>query len=192
MKQGKVVHYFPTYTTVKYYRGYRKSFGEKTGWTNYRFHLGLFALIGLYFLCAVGLKTLLTTPAQLNATVQAATPTLASPSATDLAGHPVHAQGGEILVDDEIRQVFGEDAPKAFELLSCENPTHDPNLAINATINHPYGSRDLGVFSINEYWTDVNAKFLLNQDINIRIAKQLYDENNHTFSLWVCGQRMGI
>lgn len=94
-------------------------------------------------------------------------------------------------IDGYIQEVFGNDADKAFTLLQCENSSHNPD-TVNTAGNYPEGSRDIGVFQINEYWQDVNPKYLFNWRINVLIAKQLYDENNHTFVMWTCGRRLGI
>lgn len=94
-------------------------------------------------------------------------------------------------ITDEIKRVFGDDAPKAFQLLSCENHALNPN-AVNKWNNVPVGSRDIGVFQINEYWQKTQAKFLFNWRINIQIAHQLFIENGKSFKLWTCGRNQGI
>lgn len=94
-------------------------------------------------------------------------------------------------VQEYIREVFGSDSIKAFKLLSCENSSMNPE-QVNTYGNYPAGSRDIGVFMINEYWQQVNAKFLFNYKINVLIAKQLYSENGNSFKLWTCGRRLGI
>lgn len=94
-------------------------------------------------------------------------------------------------IRDEIKDVFGKDADKAFRLLKCENSSLNPN-AVNTAGNFPAGSRDIGVFQINEHWQAVQGKFLFNPDLNIRIAHQLYMENGRKFSLWTCGRKVGI
>ena len=170
-----------------------------TGWTNYRFHLSLFALIGVYFLCAVGVKTLFTTPHELNIQVQAqdnlVSPLPSNPPVGPLEiGQPGQPQEG-LTIDDYIKQVFGQDTAKAMTLLSCENPSHDPN-AVNTLGNYPPGSRDIGVFQINEFWQGVNGKFLFNWKVNIEVAKQLFDENGGHFwgpqTTWTCGRKLGV
>lgn len=90
-----------------------------------------------------------------------------------------------------IKEVFGQDAGKAFQLLSCENSSLNP-AAVNTAGNQPEGSRDTGVFQINEYWQKVQYRFLLNWKINIQIAHQIYVENGHSFERWTCGRKMGI
>jgi len=90
-----------------------------------------------------------------------------------------------------IKQVFGSDSDKAFELLTSpachENRTLNPD-AVNLNSD---GSRDYSIFQINDRWQGVQGKFLLNWKVNVLIAKQLFDES-HSFKMWVCGQRLGI
>lgn len=86
-----------------------------------------------------------------------------------------------------IEEVFGEDAPEAFRLLKCENSLFNPN-AVNTAGNTPKGSRDIGVFQINEHWQRTQGKFLFNWKVNIQIAHQLYMENGKSFKLWTCGR----
>jgi len=94
-------------------------------------------------------------------------------------------------ISGKIKKIFGPDAPKAFKLLSCENGLLNPD-AVNTAGNFPIGSRDIGVFQINEYWQKVNAKFLFNPDINILIANQIYNESGKSFKMWSCGRKLGI
>ncbi len=94
-------------------------------------------------------------------------------------------------ISEEIDQVFGKDANQAFKLLSCENHALNPS-AVNTAGNYPVGSRDIGIFQINEYWQKVNAKFLFNPDINIRMAHQIYEESGNSFKMWSCGRRLGL
>jgi hypothetical protein len=90
-----------------------------------------------------------------------------------------------------IKEVFGEDQDKAFTLLSCENADLDPNI-VNTAGNEPAGSRDVGVFQINEYWQEVQYKYLLNWKINIQIAYQIFIEDGKSFKQWTCGRSLGI
>lgn len=89
-----------------------------------------------------------------------------------------------------VRQVFGVHASKAFQVLSCENSSLNPK-AVNTAGNTPAGSRDIGIFQINEFHQDVNAKFLFNWRTNIHLAYQIYTENG-SFERWSCGRSMGI
>lgn len=96
-----------------------------------------------------------------------------------------------------IREVFKEDYDKAMLLLSgnekCggENKSLNPK-AVNTEGNTPKGSRDIGVFQINEYWQDVNAKFLFDYKINIQIAHKIYKDSGNTFKMWSTGKCIGI
>lgn len=90
-----------------------------------------------------------------------------------------------------VYDVFGDHADTAFELLACENNSLDPD-AVNTYHNTPAGSRDIGVFQINEYWQKTQAKFLFNYKINVEIAYQLYKESGNSFKLWTCGKKLGI
>jgi len=90
-----------------------------------------------------------------------------------------------------IKQVFGTDSDKAFELLTSptchENRTLDPD-AVNVNAD---GSRDYSIFQIDDRWQGVQGKFLLNWKVNVLIAKQLFDES-HSFKMWTCGQALQI
>jgi hypothetical protein len=90
-----------------------------------------------------------------------------------------------------ICEVFGKDCDKAFAVLSCENPSLNPK-AVNTAGNEPAGSRDIGVFQINEYWQRTQGKFLFNWKINVEIAHQLFEENGKSFKLWTCGRKLGV
>lgn len=89
-----------------------------------------------------------------------------------------------------IKQVFGKDSDKAFKVLKCENSSLNPN-AVNTAGNYPAGSKDIGVFQINDHWQAVQGKFLKNWKVNIEIAYQIFKENGD-FHLWTCGRRLGI
>ena len=94
-------------------------------------------------------------------------------------------------IADYIREVFGKDADLAFQVLSCENSALRPD-AVNTAGNSPAGSRDIGIFQINEYWQRTQGKFLFNWKVNIEIAHQLFEENGKSFKLWTCGRKLGI
>lgn len=94
-------------------------------------------------------------------------------------------------IKEYIKSVFKEDSDKAFKLLACENKSLDPDI-VNTAGNKPAGSRDTGVFQINEYWQKVQFKFLKNYKINIEIAHQLFIENGKSFKMWTCGRKLGI
>lgn len=95
------------------------------------------------------------------------------------------------MISEYIQQVFGVDSPKAFKLLSCENHALNPE-AVNTAGNFPAGSRDIGVFQINEYWQKTQAAFLFDYRINVDIAHNIYTRSGNSFDMWSCGKRMGI
>lgn len=105
--------------------------------------------------------------------------------------YPIPSTTSQNAITREIDQVFGKDAPKAYQLLSCENHALNPD-AVNTAGNFPVGSRDIGVFQINEYWQKVNAKFLFDPTINIEIAHKIYTDSGNSFRLWTCGRRLHI
>lgn len=107
------------------------------------------------------------------------------------SSQPEASQPQQKEIKNYIIEVFGKDSDKAFKLLSCENSSMDPD-AVNTYGNYPKGSRDIGVFMINEYWQEVKAKFLFNPKINIEIAYQLFKENGNSFKLWTCGRKLKI
>ncbi len=111
--------------------------------------------------------------------------------ATTIKTYPVVSGTPHNAIRDEIDQVFGSDAPKAYKLLSCENSSLNPN-AVNTAGNYPVGSRDIGIFQVNEFWQKVNAKFLFDPTINIQIAHKIYTDSGNNFSMWSCGKRMKI
>lgn len=94
-------------------------------------------------------------------------------------------------IRDYVKEVFGKDADKAFKVLSCENNALNPK-AVNTAGNFPEGSRDIGIFQINEYWQDVNPKFLFNWKTNIHLAHQIYTDSGNSFHLWTCGRKLGV
>lgn len=113
----------------------------------------------------------------------------ATPTPTPKLIEEPTSQQQEIM--DYIDEVFGEDAWKAYKVLSCENSSLNPE-AVNTAGNYPAGSRDIGVFQINEYWQSIQAKFLFNWKINIQIGHQLFIENGKQFNLWTCGRKLGV
>lgn len=107
--------------------------------------------------------------------------------ASDGVGTPVLSQ--RQIIENEIKDVFGQYSPKALQLLTCENGNLWPN-AVNSNTD---GSRDFGIFQINNKWQGVsNEAFLLDFHINIRMAYNIFSRDHYSFKLWTCGRRMGI
>lgn len=91
-----------------------------------------------------------------------------------------------------IKEVFGVHADKAFQVLSCENASLNPE-AVNTAGNSPEGARDIGVFQINEYWQGVsNSAFLFDYKINVLMAYNIFSRDGYSFKLWTCGRKYGI
>lgn len=85
-----------------------------------------------------------------------------------------------------IVEVFGEDAPEAFNVLHCENRNLDPK-AINHNRN---GSQDLGIFQLNNrYW---GGEENLNWKTNIDKAKIVFDRAGKSWKPWTCSTRIGV
>lgn len=119
-----------------------------------------------------------------SAGVQAPTPT---PTVT------AHRAVGTVQdqIRDDIKNVFGQYADKAFKLLSCENSSFNPN-AKNVNSDQ-WNSTDWGVFQINDHWQGVSNKaFLQDPAINIRMAYNIFSRDGYSFKLWTCGRKLGI
>lgn len=89
-------------------------------------------------------------------------------------------------IEEEIRAVFGKDAEKALKVFQCESGLRPK--AYNKNTN---GSIDVGLAQINSIH-GVNKRFLENPSINIRVAKQLFDEQGGSFGPWVCAKKLGV
>lgn len=103
-------------------------------------------------------------------------------------------------IKQDIENVFGEYADKAFLLLQgdecAENRTLNPN-AVNDNTEWGGTGVDRGVFQINDYWQGIRhegkaEQFLFDPAINIRIAWRLFEDNGYSFKLWTCGKYYGI
>jgi hypothetical protein len=97
----------------------------------------------------------------------------------------------------EIKLVFGEHYEDAMKLLT--DATCHENLQLDPSAVHVNsdGTRDMGVFQINEHWQGFEhggkaQQFLLDPNVNIRLAWRIYEDNGYTFSAWSCGQLLGI
>lgn len=98
-------------------------------------------------------------------------------------------------IELEIEEVFGKYSEKAFKLLKCENSKLDPT-AFNIN-NDSVGSKDYGIFQINDYWQGIRhqgkaEQFLFDPSINIRIAWRIFEDSGYSFNLWTCGKRLNI
>jgi hypothetical protein len=77
----------------------------------------------------------------------------------------------EELVIAEIKEVFGKDGDDAVRVFTCESKLKSKcNDGLNKN-----GSVDCGIAQVNSVH-GVSRKWLLKPEINIRVAKQLFDE----------------
>lgn len=107
----------------------------------------------------------------------------------------VYAKDADLSINQEIYKVFGPYGDRAMKLLTgkgCqENPSLNPK-AINVN-KDLVGSKDFGVFQINNYWQGVtNTKFLLDPHINIRLAYKIFVDSGYSFKMWTCGKYHNI
>lgn len=103
-------------------------------------------------------------------------------------------------IEEEIIEVFGKYSDNALLLLKgkgegtcAENRTIDPS-RIHLNEN---GSKDYGVFQINDNWYGFNKavnnpRFLLDRHLNIQLAWLIFESNGYTFANWACGKAYGI
>lgn len=112
--------------------------------------------------------------------LQVIAPTPVIPTAT-----PTPTQKEAIIA--EIVEVFGEEAPNAFNVLYCENRGLRPD-AINHNRN---GSTDHSIFQINSIHTKrFGDKFKTDWKENIRVAHILQQEQG--WRIWSCSSRVDI
>lgn len=76
-------------------------------------------------------------------------------------------------VEAKIISAFGKDAELALEVARCESGL-DPR-ATNKT------SSARGLFQVMQSWHKIDQKWLYDADINIKVAKQLFDESGGSF-----------
>lgn len=111
---------------------------------------------------------------------------LVQPTATPLPDTP----------ESYIVKVFGEYAPKAFQLLQgpeChENLKLDP-FAVNDNSLWGGNGRDRGIFQISDYWhPSVTDEMAFDFKQNVDYAYRMFVNDGHTFTRWTCGDFYGI
>lgn len=98
---------------------------------------------------------------------------------------------GKQQIIDYINTTFGEDAPNAIKVFTCESGLNPR--AYNDNTSWGGVGHDLGVAQINDHYQGVtNADFLYNYKINILMAKQIFDKWGHNFHAWTCGRKLGL
>lgn len=95
-----------------------------------------------------------------------------------------------------ITKVFGEYAPKAFQLLQdpkChENLKLDP-LAVNDNRTWGGKGRDRGIFQISDYYHPaMTDEMVFDFKQNIDYAWRMFRADNFTFKRWTCGRFLSI
>ena len=88
-------------------------------------------------------------------------------------------------VEEEIREVFGEHTEEALKVARCESGLRET--VCNDGLNRD-GTVDCGSFQVNSNVHKISRKWLKNMEINIRVAKQLFDEQGWTpwYSSYSC------
>lgn len=109
----------------------------------------------------------------------------------------VYVASSKDPVKDFVIRIFGKYSDKAFNIL--QNPKCHENLALDPQAKHVNndGSIDYGLFQLNDRWWGFkqyvnNEKMLFDYRINTLIAYRIFEDNNYSFSRWVCGQYLKI
>lgn len=105
-----------------------------------------------------------------------------TPSPTIIPPTPTPTQSQEQLIEQEIRLVFGKAGDTAVKVARCES-------GLNPQAKNKISSAR-GLFQIMQSWHKIDQKWLFNPNINILVAKQLYDEqgwNPWEASRWCWG-----
>lgn len=93
-------------------------------------------------------------------------------------------EGEKCEIMDYIVEVFEEDALDAMNVLKCENGNLNPN-AVNYNRN---GSRDLGVFQLNDnYW---GGEENFDYKTNIDKAYTIFVRAGKLWTPWTCSHRV--
>lgn len=112
--------------------------------------------------------------AQDSVTVTATPEPTATPIPTDIEGY--------------IRYKFGKHADRAFEVLSCENKTLNPN-AINDNTTWGGVGIDRGYWQINNvYHPHVSDWCASDVVCSTDYAFRMFVNDNYTFVRWTCGR----
>jgi len=101
----------------------------------------------------------------------------------DDAGQQPPASSKQEIIE-YIVEVFGEDAPEAFNVLYCENRTLNPS-AVNVNRN---GTRDLGVFQLNDGYHGGEENF--DYKTNIDKAYKIFEAHGKKWTAWTCSHRV--
>jgi len=100
----------------------------------------------------------------------------------------------DYTIEEYIKVKFEDDADKAFLLLKgndkCggENPRLNPK-AVNVNRD---GSRDRGIFQINDKYHPLTDEQAFDWKTNTDYAFRMFENDNRTFIRWTAGRCMGI
>lgn len=127
-------------------------------------------------------------------------PRVVSPKAD--ATHPIIKEqptSEQEQIIDYINEVFGKDAPKAFQLLHGTNKCHGENGSLNphAKNLNADGSIDYGLFQWNDYWNGFNKeinneRYLFDYKIATDLAYRKFVNDGYSFKEWTGGKCQGI
>lgn len=81
--------------------------------------------------------------------------------------HPSY-EASQSGIAEKIKKTFGNDWEIALKIAQCESGLNPKAKNKNSSAR--------GIYQIMQSWHRIDEKWLLNEDINIAIAKQLYDE----------------
>lgn len=102
-------------------------------------------------------------------------------------------------IEAYIYQVFNEYGDRAMLLLkgngvcSGENPKLNPKAVYTNTKGKYKGSRDRGIFQINDlFHPTMTDELAFNYKENIKYAYRMFKNDNYTFKRWSVGKCMGI
>lgn len=102
-----------------------------------------------------------------------------TPTPTQIPSPTPTLEPEQVKVEKIVREVFGDKADEAIKVFKCESGLRSKcNDGTNKN-----GTVDCGPAQINSQAHQVARKWLLNPEINILIAKQIYTEQ-HGWSAW--------
>lgn len=88
-------------------------------------------------------------------------------------------------IEDKIRATFPENPDLAVKIAQCESGMNPK--AFNG--NNSNGSTDSGIMQINSVH-GVSKQMLMDVDINLAVARVIYERAGNSFSPWVCSRKV--
>lgn len=92
-----------------------------------------------------------------------------------------------ITIEDKIRATFPEDPENAVKIARCESGLKEK--AFNPANTN--GTTDSGIFQINSVH-GVAKHILMDSDVNIAVARVIYERAGNSWRPWVCAVKLGI